>query len=88
MCGIGGKDLFCQPIDGSANGKWRHISTGFTHVTASGPYDIFAISTANKLYRCRKPCIGQWIEVGHDHINGIAQCDATANALFGVDAGQ
>jgi hypothetical protein len=87
ICGVSkDNNLFCRPVDGSK--KWRHISAGFQHVTASGPYDIFAISTGNKLFRCRKPCIGQWIEVDHEHINGIAQCDATANALFGVDAGQ
>ena len=84
VCGVnGGNQLYCRPVDGS--GAWRLISNGFQHVTTSGPYDIFGINTRNETFRCRKPCIGQWIQVGHDDANGLTECDATANALFGID---
>ena len=87
VCGVNaGKSLFCRPVDGS--GEWRLVSSGFQHVTTSGPYDIFGINTKNEIFRCRKPCIGQWIQVGHDKINGLTKCDATANALFGIDSGE
>ena len=87
VCGVNrNSQLFCRPVDGS--GRWRYISRGFKHVTASAPYEIFAVSKKDEIFRCRKPCIGQWIQVGHDKITRLKQCDATANALFGVDAGE
>ena len=85
VCGINSAgNLYCRPVDGS--GKWRYISGGLKHVSTSGTYDLFGITTNNDIYRCRKPCIGQWICLGHDKITQLTQCDATVNALFGVDA--
>jgi hypothetical protein len=87
VCGVNRQNnLFCRPVDGS--GKWRHISNNLKHVTTSGSYDLYAVSIKDEIFRCRKPCIGQWIQVGHNQITRLSQCDATVNALFGVDAGQ
>ena len=87
VCGVNsGNHLFCRAVDGRT--RWRHLGGGFKYMTTSGPYDIFAVSTKEEIFRCRKPCIGQWIQVGHDKITRLSQCDATANALFGVDSGQ
>ena len=87
VCGVNrGNNLYCRPVDGSR--RWRHLGGGFKYVTTSGPYDIFAVTTKDEIFRCRKPCIGQFIQVGHDKITRLSQCDATTNALFGVDSGQ
>jgi hypothetical protein len=85
VCGVNRHyGVFCRPVDGS--GKWKFISSGFKYVTTSGPYNLYGVSITDKLYRCEKPCIGEWIEVDHDHGATLTQCDATVNALFGVDA--
>ena len=85
VCGVNrGGHVYCRPVDGS--GRWRGISGGFKYVTASSPYDLYGISTKNELFRCKKPCIGQWIRVGTDKINNLNQCDGSPNALFGIDA--
>ena len=85
VCGVSRNNrVYCRPVDGS--GAWRYISAGFKHVSTSGSYDIFAIKTDGKIHRCRKPCIGQWIELDHTSYTAFGQCDATANALFAVDS--
>ena len=87
VCGVAkDRSFWCRPVDGSKN--WRRIPGSFKYVTTSGPYDIFGIDQNNEIFSCRKPCIGQWVRVGQDNINTLTQCDATANALFGVDSGQ
>lgn len=87
VCGINEQNaLFCRPVD--ASGAWRHVSDGFKYVSASGPYDIFAVSTSNAVFSCKKPCIGQWDQLGHNDLTRLVKCDATTNALFGVDANE
>ena len=82
-CGVNRhQNMYCIAVDGS--GAWRNVPGKFKHVTASGPDDIFAISANNELQRCKKPCVGDWIKVDHSLISSLKQCDATANALFGV----
>ena len=88
VCGVNaGNNLYCRPVDGS--GVWRLVSPGFKHVSTSGTYDLHAINTDEKMMRCRKPCLGQWISLDHSNNNiRFRQCDATANALFAVDTSQ
>ncbi len=53
------------------------------HVTASGGDYIFALGTDDQIYRCPKPCFGngEW-----ENVPGLlTQCDATSDALFGVN---
>ena len=86
VCGVNrGNSVYCLPIDGS--GSWRLIPGRMKQVSTSGTYDLFGVSDKCEIYRCRKPCIGQWIQLGHNEITQPAQCDATVNALFGVDSG-
>ena len=87
VCGVNaGNNLYCRPVDGS--GAWRLVSSGFKHVSTSGTYDLHAINTDEKMMRCRKPCLGQWISIDHSNNIRFRQCDATANALFAVDTSQ
>ena len=88
VCGINEQNtIFCRPVDGS--GTWRHVSDGFTYVTSSGSYDIFAVGTNNAVFSCKKPCIGhEWNQLGHNQLTRLVQCDATINALFGVDSSE
>ena len=87
VCGISpNNQLYCRPVDGS--GSWRFITAGYKHVSTSGSYEIYGITTEGKINRCRKPCIGQWIKLDHPNDICFSQCDATANALFGVDTGR
>ena len=72
--------IYRRPVDGS--GSWQQIpGTLMKQVTASGKNDIFGISNKNEILRCSKPCIGNWELMS----GSLRQCDATFNALVGVD---
>ena len=74
-------NMYSRPVDGS--GSWRLIpGLRAIHVTASGTDDIFAISTNQEIYRCKKPCIGEFEKM----VGSLMQCDATINGLFGVNS--
>ena len=75
-------EVFTRPVDGS--GTWRKIPGLMKQITASGMYDVFAVDVNDKLFRCRKPCVGEWIQL--DHTARIAQRDATVNAVFGTNS--
>ena len=86
VCGINRRNrIFCRPVDGS--GEWRQVPGEANKVSASGHYDLFAIGTDDSMYRCRKPCIGQWIELRLTR-RPISTCDATVDGLFAVDTSQ
>ena len=74
--------IYTRPVDGS--GAWRRILGAAKQITASGVYDVFAVDGSDNIYRCRKPCVGEWIQL--DPGAKLAQCDATVNALFGVNS--
>ena len=72
--------IYSRPVDGS--GTWRLIPGGLKHVTASGRNEIFGVNNAGQIWRCKKPCIGDWERIE----GGLVQCDATFNGLFGVNS--
>ena len=72
-------DIFSRPIDGS--GSWCHIPGKLTDVTASGYREIYGVNAAGNIFRCPKPCIGEWGQI----VGSLKQCDATFNAVFGVN---
>ena len=71
--------IWRRPVDGS--GTWQQIPGTLKQVTASGKNDIFGISNKDEILRCSKPCIGNWELMS----GSLRQCDATFNALVGVD---
>ena len=74
--------VFSRPIDGSNN--WRHIrSVTMRHITGSGKNDIFATTSKGEVFRCNKPCIGEWEKMPTNY-KKIAQCDASYDAVFGA----
>ena len=82
-----GGQMYTMPIDGI--GKWRaipHPGIRMKHVTASGKDDIFAISTKNEVYRCKKPCVGEFEKMSTKY-DQITQCDASFDAVFAVNSG-
>ena len=73
--------VFALPVDGS--GGWRHIpGIRLKHITASGRNEVFGTSNDNRLYRCQKPCVGDW-ELMEE--KGMQQCDATFDSVVGID---
>ena len=74
-----GGHVYTRNVDGS--GKWRHIpGKRMKQITASGVHEVFAVDTKNKLYRCRKPCLGGWEEMD-GHFN---QVDAANHGVYGI----
>ena len=83
MYGVNSQNqIYTRPVDGS--GAWRKIPGEAKYITASGVYDVFAVDCSDNIYRCRKPCVGEWIQL--DPGAKLAQCDTTVNALFGVNS--
>ena len=80
-----GGTAYARPVDGS--GGWRHIpGVRMQHITGSGKDDIFASTAQGDVYRCKKPCVGQWEKMPTNY-NKLTQCDASFDAIFGVNSG-
>lgn len=72
-------NVYSRPVDGSQN--WRYIpGKKIRQITGSGHSDVFGIGCDGILYRCKKPCIGEWEQM----IGRFAQCDATFDSLIAV----
>ena len=73
--------IYRRPIDGS--GFWSRIPGRLKHITAGGQDEVFGVSTLNRVFRCKKPCIGNW-----ERVEGVLlkQCDAAIDEVFGVTA--
>ena len=69
---------YVRPIDGS--GSWRQIPGRLKHITGSGKSEVFGTNAHGYIYRCKKPCTGEWEKVE----GNLKQCDATFNSIVGV----
>ena len=77
-----GNVVYSRPIDGSK--AWRRFpSVAMKHIMASGNDDIFSTSRTGDVYRCSKPCIGDWEKMSTDY-RQLSQLDASYDAIFGV----
>ena len=74
-------NIYSAPVDGSKG--WRQIPGKLKYVTASGLYDIYGVNIHNNVFRCKKPCLGDF-ELLSGSLN---QCEATVNGLFGTYTG-
>ena len=74
-----GNNIFAAPVDGSKG--WRLIPGKLKYVTASGLYDIYGVNNYNNVFRCKKPCLGDF-ELLSGSLN---QCEATVDGLFGTN---
>ena len=85
--GSNGAHLYRRPIDGTKGYGWRHIPAPkhMKYITGSGKDEVFAISTANEVYRCKKPCVGEWEKMSTTNL--VTQCDASYDGVFGVSTG-
>ena len=73
--------IFTRPVDGS--GRWRHIPGLLKHVTASGRNEIYGTNTADQIWWCKKPCVGDRKSTEE----ALMQCDTTISGLFRVNSG-
>lgn len=51
------------------------------HIIASGKSEVFGANASGHIFRCKKPCVGEWEKVE----GSLKQCDATFNSLVGVN---
>ena len=77
-------EVYSRPVDGSDS--WRKISGPgeeiIKYVTASGREVIIGITEGGHVYRCMKPCVGEW-----EKMEGSArQCDASINKLYCINS--
>ena len=72
-------DVFTRPVDGSD--RWRQIpGLKLKHITASGAHEVYGITPKKDLYRCMKPCLGEWVKVD----GSFEQVDAAIHGVYGV----
>ena len=74
-------DIYARPVDGS--GSWRQIPGKLKHITASGKSDLFGVNAQGDIFRCTKPCVGEWEKVE----GTLSQCDGSFEAIYGVNSG-
>lgn len=74
-------DVFKRPVDGS--GSWVLIASKFLqHVSASGNGYIWGIDKDTKIYKCKKPCSGDFEAVD----GSLKQIDGGERYVFGVNS--
>ena len=74
-------NIYTRPIDGSGS-SWRRIPGKLKHITAGGGEEVFGVNAQNRIFRCKKPCIGNWERVE----GSLSQCDASVDEVFGVNS--
>ena len=78
-----GGHIFTRLVDRS--GDWREIPWGqnlskMKQVTASGSHEVFGVTTTKDVYRCKKPCLGEWEKMaGH-----LKQVEAAIHGVYGI----
>ena len=74
--------IYRRPVDGS--GSWTQIPGSLKHVTASATDEIFGVNPSDEIYRCKKPCVGDF-----ELMSGyLSQCDGSTDVLVGVNIHQ
>ena len=81
MLAMTNRKIYSRPVDGS--GQWRLIPGRLTHVSGSGRHEVYGTNASGNIFRCKKPCIGEWEKIE----GALIQCDGTFNGLFGVNSG-
>ena len=74
--------IFARPIDGS--GDWRSIPFPhgrMLHVSASGRGYVWGVNREHEIFKCKKPCSGQWKKVA----GFMTQIDGGHTEVCGVD---
>ena len=78
-----GGNIYARLVDGS--GSWRNIPWGqntqrMKQITASGSNEVFGVTTTKEVYRCKKPCLGEWEKMaGH-----LKQVEAATHGVYGI----
>ena len=71
--------IWRRPVDGS--GSWAQIPGSLKHVTASAVDEMFGVGKGDEIYRCKKPCVGDFkLMSGY-----LSQCDGSTDLLVGVN---
>ena len=56
------KRLWKRPLPDTKN-NWKRISGKLKWVSASNPDYVYGVNSADHIYKCKKPCTGQWSRV-------------------------
>ena len=59
-----------------------HISGALTHVSASGNGYIWGVNSSHLIYKCKKPCNGEWVLVD----GRLKQIDGGYSYVYGVNS--
>jgi hypothetical protein len=74
--------IWKRPIDGT--GYWTNVSSGITgglkNISASGKDYVVGVNNNNNIYKCKKPCNGNWIKTN----GGLEQVSGDENNIWGV----
>ena len=72
-------EVFYRPVDGS--GSWVHVvPQHMIHVSASGNGYVWATNSSHSIFKCKKPCSGNWILVN----GGLKQIDGGEREVCGI----
>ena len=74
--------LFSYSAVKQSFGPYRQVPGGLIHVTASTNY-LWGVNRHHQIYRCSRPCNGEWAEIG----GALKQVDASDDEVWGVNSG-
>ncbi len=73
--------IWKRPVDGSGT-KWQEVPGSLKHISASGNGYIWGVNIYDVIYKCKKPCSGDWKLVD----GALKQIDGGYSYVYGVNS--
>ena len=82
--------IFRRPVNGTRNSVWSTVPGRLRYVSASGNEHIWGLAPNDSVYKCEKPCTGDWqpvegalkqIDGGYNYVCGVTR-NNTILAMF------
>ena len=74
-------NIYKRPVDGSGR-DWTRVSGDLRHVSASGNGYVWGTDSRDHIFKCAKPCNGQWQRVP----GALRNIDGGQERVYGVDS--
>ena len=72
--------IWKRPVDGSNH--WQLVEGSLKHVSASGHGYVWGVNRNNRIFKYKKPCLGDWVRVP----GTLQQIDGGQRYVYGVNS--
>ena len=77
-----GGEIFKQA--NNENGKWKRVNGNMKIIDASNMESIYGLDKQNNLYKCKKPCNGNWSKIKDNRIYDFISTSNDSNDIWGT----